>query len=357
METAIESSIRAGAHFRRRGEGQAPVFVPAGPGPAPARGPEHGAGPADAAAADAGGGDAPAAGERRGRRLYRSGRLRDLADFAEDLEREAWRHGDRRGRALARVLAGRAALEEGRLVFARMRFAGVDDLSLLPLGRAVPTVRAARVGLGRTALAEGEGERALTHFESALTGRGSREDDPALTAARRGLGRAYARLGCPETASTELRRALRRARLHEDPLETALTLAALARVESARRGPDADRRLARLAEAAAGRAKSPLARIEALRSRAARRSAEGGAPLRPRGSGGRRSAGAGDAPRLREALADLRSALAVALQTGSVLRQERVERDVAVVLEALGRPGDADAWRARARALLARDRT
>lgn len=356
METLIETAIRAGAHFRRRGEGEAPVFVPAGRRvPRPRR--RSDTGPDDDPPPGGVEGDGPQAGARHGRRLYRSGRFRDLADFAEDLERRAWRRGDDRARALARVLAGKAALEQGRLVFARMRFAGLGDLPLPPVGEALRLLRAARVGLGRTALAEGARERAVSYFGSALTARGGRGDDPALVAARRGLGRAYAGLGFQESASTELRRALRRARAHGDPLETPLTLAALARLAAARRGPDADRRLARLAEAAAGRTESPLATIEALRARAARRAAEGGAPILPPESGPRRAVGARDVPRLREGLEDLRRALAVALETGAALRQARVHRDAAAVLDALGRPGDADDRRARARELLARGRS
>ncbi len=360
METTIESSIQAGAHFRRRGGGEAPVFVSAGRGPSGSPGLRlHPSGDRAerVAVPGAGGDDEPTAETRHGRRLYRSGRFRELADFAEDLERNAWRRGDDRARALARVLAGRAALEESRLTFARMRFAGLDDLAVLPLGRALPLVRAARVGLGRTALAEGSGRRALARFGSALAGRGRREADPALTAARRGLGETYALLGCPESAATELRRALRRARVHGDPLETALSLATLARVEAGRRSPAGDRRLPRLADAAAGRTESPLATIEALRARAWRRAAAAAPTLGRESTGRRRPRGEGDARGLQQALGDLRKALAVTLQTGAALRQARIERDAAAVLDALGRPDDAEDRRARARELLSRGRT
>lgn len=352
----IESSIRAGAHFRRSGGGRAPVFVPAVGGPAEARAPDrptprtHTGGDAR----DEGLGHDPTAEARHGRGLHRAGRFDDLADFAEDLERHAWRSGDPTARALARVLAGTAALEQGRLVFARMRFAGLDDLSLVPLGRALPLVRASRVGLGRTALASGSDRQALQHFRSALAGRGSREDDPALTAARRGLGEALGALGCPESASTELRRALRRARTHGDLLETVLSLSALVRVEAARPGAGGDRRLPRLAASAARLTESPLARIEVLRARAARRAAGAGAPPGPGGAARTRPDGASDEPGLRRALEDLRGGLAVALQVGAVLRQARIERDAAAVLEALGRPDDAEDRRTHARELLAR---
>lgn len=348
MGTLIETSIEAGAHFRRREEGRAPVFVSARREPSLDREvPDDGAHrEPTAAAADAraptpdDAGAAHGAEVHRGRRLYRSGRFRELADFAEELERDARSRGDDGGRALARLLSGRAALEQGRLSFARMRFASLDDISLPPPGRALPLLRAGQVGLGRVALAEGAPERALTLFDGALSGPGAREeDDPALIAARRGLGDAYARMGCAVSAGTEYRKALRRATAHDDRLETSLALSALARAEAGRRESGPDRRLARLARTAAERTASPLATIEAHRARAA-----------VGVSDGRR-------PQLRRALHELRKALAVALETGSVLRQARVERDAAAVLDALGRPGDAEDRRARARDLLDRGRT
>lgn len=347
MGTLIETSIEAGAHFRRREEGRAPVFVSARREPSLDREvPDDGAhreptaaAPDARASAPDDAGAAHGAEVRRGRRLYRSGRFRELADFAEELERDARSRGDDGGRALARLLSGRAALEQGRLSFARMRFASLDDISLPPPGRALPLLRAGRAGLGRVALAEGAPERALTLFDGALPGPGAREDDPAVTAARRGLGDAYARMGCAVSAGTEYRKALRRATAHDDRLETSLALSALARAEAGRRESGPDRRIARLARTAAERTASPLATIEAHRARAA-----------VRASDGRRL-------QLRRALHELRNALAVALETGSVLRQARVERDAAAVLDALGRPGDAEDRRARARDLLERGRT
>lgn len=331
MEPGIVTTSRAGAHFRRTGEDRPPVFVPS-------RGGGTAAPEARIVHVSPGGASADrAAARRRGLRLYRNGRWRDLADLAEDLDRAGWERSDRRLRVLARLLAGHAALESGRLPFARMRF---ESVAHLPVDRdgtsARQAVRAARVGLGRTALARSAAPAALRHFRAARSGPGTGDDGSILTAAHRGIGSAWAEMGCPDSAAAAFSRALERARRHEDHLQTALALAALTRVELARSDPGADRRLVRLTAASADLAGGPLARIEALRARAAGRAADGG--------DGRRT----------EALGDLRKALAVALHTDSVLRQARIERDLARTLEALGRPEEAEARRSRARDLLGR---
>lgn len=136
------------------------------------------------------------------------------------------------------------------------------------------------------------------------------------------------------------RRALHLAREAEAHFECALAVAGLAFAEVEVRSNDTDRRLARLAPAAADLADSPLARIEVLRARAAERRAAAEADASRRDSLGER------------AQADLRDALTIALQIGSILRQGHIERDVAAVLATLGRPGRADARRTRARRLL-----
>lgn len=323
------TTSRAGAHFRRTGEDRPPVFVPSRAGGA--------AGPA-ARIVDVSSGGVPAdreAARRRGLRLYRKGRWRELADLAEDLDRAGWGRGDPRLRALARLLAGHAALESGRLPFARMRFESVVDLPLDRDGTSArEAARAARVGLGRTALARSAVRPALRHFHAARTGPGAGGAGSILTAAHRGIGSAYAEIGCLDSAATAYRRSLERARRREDHLQTALALAGLARVGPTREGGGTARRLVRMAAASADLAGGPLARIEALRARAAARAADG------------------DDGRRLEALADLRKALAVALHTGSVLRQARIERDLAGVLDALGRTEEAEARRTRARDLL-----
>lgn len=342
MERPVETSTRSGAHFLRHKEGKAPIFVPASPGTAALKRARH-RGRCDdrivgGVAAE------PERARRRGRELLRSGRIPDLADFAEALEREAWSRGNHRTRVIARLLSGRAALEAGRVRPAAMRFEALVDHPLHPRHDTLDLLDDARVGLGRVALAEGRPEKALRHFREALSGRAPRDRSSGrkttIAAARRGLGAAYTDLKCPSTAVTELRRALRRAREAEAHFESALAASRLAVAEIHLRGPDSDRPLPRLALAAADFADSPLARIEALRARAA----------------GRRAAAREDASRRaelgEEALTDLREALAAALRTGSVLRQARVKLDTAAVLDVLGRPGRADARRMRARDLL-----
>lgn len=323
------TTSRVGAHFRRTGEDRPPVFVPSRAG-----GP---AGP-ETRIVDVSTGRVPAdreAARRKGLGLYRNGRWRELADLAEDLDRAGWGRGDRGLRALARLLAGHAALESGRLAFARMRFESVVDLPVDRDGTSArEDARAARVGLGRTALARSAARPALRHFHAARSGPGADGDGSVLTAVHRGIGSAHAEMGCLDSAATAYRRSLERARRREAPLQTALALAGLARVELAREGGSRDRRLVRMASASADLAGGPLARIAALRARAARRTADG------------------DDGRCLEALADLRKALAVALHTGSVLRQARIERDLAGVLDALGRREEAEARRTRARDLL-----
>ncbi len=330
METRIVTSSRAGAHFRRTGRDRAPVFVPA---------------PADASTGgtarivDVSAGAVPddrEAARQRGIRLYRAGRWRKLADLAEDVDRSGWSRDDRRLRALARLLGGHAALESGRLQFARMRFESVADLASGAGVASGRIARAARVGLGWAVLAD-DARAALDHFRAARSHPDARDDSSIFAAAHRGAGTAYAEMECLDSAATAFRRALGRARRHDDPLQTALALAGLARTELGREASDTDRRLVRLADAAADLAGGPLARMAALRARAAGRASS-----------------AGERRRL-EALEDLRKALAVALHTGSVFRQARIERDLAAVLDALERPEDAEARRSRARRLLGDD--
>lgn len=328
MERPIVTTSPAGAHFRRTGRDRAPVFVPPRADGPPGRETRVVDLPSDALRDDY------EAARQRGIRLFRAGRWRALADLAEDLDRAGWSSADRRRRALARLLGGHAGLETGRLAFARMRFESVRDLPLRPDGARAHAARAARVGLGWTALADGAARPALRHFRAARSRPDVRGEGSILVAADRGIASAHAELGCLDNAATAYRRALERARRHDDRLQTALAMAGLARVEAARTGGDTDRRLVRLAMSSADLAGGPLARIEALRARAAARAARG------------------DDRRRLEALADLREALAVALHTGSVLRQARIERDAAAVLDGLGRREDAETRRSRARELL-----
>lgn len=326
METSFPRSVPAGAHFLRTGEGRAPLFVP----PAPAD-----AGPQDPRLREMSREEIfarlPLA-RRRGRELYRSGRLGPLADFAEDLERTAWSRDDGGARGLGLVLAGTAALEQGRVEFARMRFQAVRDLTLEDED-VEGLRRQAHVGLGRTALVRGAPSRAVRHFHAALSGDGPRPEPGTASAALRGLGAVLHTRSCLDSAATHYRHAMRRARSVEDHLESALSIAGLARVELRRREA-ADLRLARLALSTAELAASPLARAEALRVRAAHRSATG------------------DDDDRSAALRDLRRALAVTLQTGAVLRQARVERDAADVLREMGRPREAARRMRRARELM-----
>jgi hypothetical protein len=59
---------------------------------------------------------------RYGTCLRRTGRLVTLADFAEELARAGWCRRDDERRALASLFGAQAALERGRLPFARVRF-------------------------------------------------------------------------------------------------------------------------------------------------------------------------------------------------------------------------------------------
>lgn len=269
------------------------------------------------------------ASRRYGTRLGRTGRLRALADFAEELERAGWRRRDDSRRALASLFGGRAALERGRLSFARVRFERICARRPSSSSAGGRIVCLARAGLGEVARLGGMPLRALRRLRGAPAG-----GPGALAEVHRGLGAAYVDLGCPDAAAAKLRHGLGLARDAGDPLEASLVTSRLAAVELDRSGPARAGELAGLALRRAETSGSPLARAEAM-AVSARVDARGGTKGRT------------------AALRRLSRALALALETGAVLLEARLHAAAGRILRKGGRDDAAVRRLSRARAVFA----
>lgn len=267
------------------------------------------------------------ASRRYGTGLLRTGRLLALADFAEELDRAGWRRRDDERRALASLFGAEAALERGRLPFARVRFEWVSAGGAPSSGSRL-TCRA-RAGLGEVALLEGMPLRALRRLRAAPAAGPS-----PLAGVHRRLGAAYVDLGCPDAAAAKLRHGLGLARDAADALEASRVASRLAAVELDRLGPDRAAEVAEVALREAEASGSPIARAEAMLA-SARAGARGG-------PGGPRAA-----------LRRISRALALALETGAVLLEARLHAGAGRILGDEGRDRAAARRLSRAREIFA----
>lgn len=259
---------------------------------------------------------------RLGRALYHTGRMAELAEFADSFEASSRSRADGVGVLQALNLGGTAAFELGETGRARERYERMQELAESEgdeemLGRSAHN-------LGMVLLLSGRSDEALVSFRLARTLYEKLGLRRPLAQLEHNLGIAHRDGKRFREATEAYRRASALAEEIEYPFLQAMATVGRAEVELLAGDPGFAGELVERGRATAERVGDPVTTGEALRVRARVRAAE-----------------ASDGSGLDDALDDTSDALELARETGNRLLEAETERDRALLLSRAGRTTEA----------------
>lgn len=259
---------------------------------------------------------------RLGRALYHTGKMEQLAEFADTFEEAARTRADAAGVLQALNLAGTAAFELGRTEVARERYEELQQLAEAEddremLGRSAHN-------LGMVLLLSGRGDDALVSYRMARTLYEKLGLRRPLAQLEHNLGIAHRDRGRFREATEAYRRAFALAEELDYPFLQAMATVGRAEVELLDGDPRFALQLAERGLETAEQVGDPVTTGEALRVRARAR-----------------AAGAGEGAELEDALDDATGALELARETGNRLLEAESQRDLALLLDRTGRREEA----------------
>ena len=255
-----------------------------------------------------------------GRSLYQTGRMEELAAFADEFERAARARSDVGGVMAALNFAGTAAFERGETADARRRY---ESLLTLAEGESDDRMLArATNNLGMVAQLRGRCAEALRNYRLAHPLFQKLADEQGLAQLHHNLGISHRDLGRHDDAVDAFRRAEELADRSGHPYLAAMALAGRAEVVLEREDAPLACELARRGLERARRADDPITEAEARRVLALARRRAGEATVE-------------------EVLRELEAAGDLARRHGHALLAAETARDAGLLLRESGRTSDA----------------
>lgn len=256
-----------------------------------------------------------------GEALYHTGRMPELAAFAQEYEEAARGAADPRETMRALNLAGIAAFELGDTGGARRSF---DTLMELAEGEGDEEMLArAANNLGAIANLRGRRHEALAYYSLAIPLYQKLDQTRGLAQTHHNLGLSYRDLGRPDDSTAAYSRAISLAESIAYPLLVAMSTVGRAEIELRRGDVEFSRRLVDRGLALSREIPDPISEAEALRVRGLAHAAEGG-------------------PSDAQAQADLAAALHLAGATENRLLEAEIERDMGRLALSRGELGEAE---------------
>ncbi|MFQ5679093.1 MAG: tetratricopeptide repeat protein [Gemmatimonadota bacterium] len=276
---------------------------------------------------------------RFGEALYHTGRMEELASFAEVYERRSRESADPLGTQHALNLAGIAAFELGRIITAQEKFDALMELAEAE-GDEEMLARAAN-NLGAIANLRGRRHEALAYYHLAIPLYQKLGQARGLAQTHHNLGLSYRDLRRLEDAVTSYIQAAALAEgLRYRPL-VAMATVGRAEAELLRGDAELAGELAARGLAAARAVPDPVSEAEGLRVQGLAKAEGGGLSAvgepATRSEGEQRESGEG----LRAAMEDLAAALRLARRVGHTLIEAEALRDLGRVAGRLGQTKEA----------------
>jgi tetratricopeptide (TPR) repeat protein len=255
-----------------------------------------------------------------GEALYHTGRMPELAAFAQEYEEASRGAADPRETMRALNLGGIAAFELGDTGGARQAF---DTLMELAEGEGDEEMLArAANNLGAIANLRGRRHEALAYYSLAIPLYQKLDQTRGLAQTHHNLGLSYRDLGRPDDSVAAYSRAISLAESISYSLLVAMSTVGRAEIELRRGDVEFSRRLVDRGLALSRNIPDPISEAEALRVRGLAHAADGASDM--------------------QAQADLAAALRLAGETGNRLLEAEIERDMGTLALSRGELGEAE---------------
>jgi len=255
-----------------------------------------------------------------GEALYHTGRMPELAAFAQEYEEASRGASDPRETMRALNLGGIAAFELGDTGGARQAF---DTLMELAEGEGDEEMLArAANNLGAIANLRGRRHEALAYYSLAIPLYQKLDQTRGLAQTHHNLGLSYRDLGRPDDSVAAYSRAISLAESISYSLLVAMSTVGRAEIELRRGDVEFSRRLVDRGLALSRNIPDPISEAEALRVRGLAYAADGSSDM--------------------QAQADLAAALRLAGETGNRLLEAEIERDMGRLALSRGELGEAE---------------